>query len=49
VTFEEVEGKTKMTLHVLVTEATPEAEGPLSGMHMGWSQSIDKLATVIEK
>jgi uncharacterized protein YndB with AHSA1/START domain len=47
VTFEEVDGKTKLTLHVLVTHATPEAEGPLSGMEMGWSQSIDKLAKLV--
>lgn len=42
-TLEEVDGKTKMRLHVVVTMATPEAEGPLSGMKMGWTQSIDKL------
>jgi uncharacterized protein YndB with AHSA1/START domain len=47
VTFEEVDGKTKLTLTVIVTKATPEAEGPLSGMKIGWSQSIDKLAKLI--
>lgn len=49
VTFEDQEGKTKLTLHVSVTEVTPEAAGPLSGMKMGWSQSIDRLATLVEK
>jgi len=49
VTFEEYEGKTKLTLHVLVTQATPEADGPLAGMEMGWNQSIDKLASLVEK
>ncbi len=43
VTFEDQGGKTKLTLHVAVTKTTPEAEGPLAGMEMGWNQSIDKL------
>lgn len=43
VIFEEVSGKTKMTLHVVVTKATSEAEMPLKGMETGWSQSLDKL------
>lgn len=47
ITFEESGGKTKMRLHVVVTNATPEAEGPLSGMSAGWTQSIDKLAKQI--
>lgn len=44
VTFEDQDGKTKLTLHVFVTKTTPEAEGALAGMEMGWSQSLDKLA-----
>jgi uncharacterized protein YndB with AHSA1/START domain len=40
-------GKTKMTLHVMVTKTTPEAAGPLAGMKQGWSQSIDKLANLL--
>lgn len=44
VEFEEAEGKTDMKLHVAVTKALmPQAEGPLSGMEAGWTQSIDKL------
>ncbi|HEV2339234.1 MAG TPA: SRPBCC domain-containing protein [Patescibacteria group bacterium] len=43
VTFVEEGNKTKMTLHVVVTKATVEAEDPLKGMKMGWSQSLDKL------
>jgi len=43
VTFEEQNGKTKMTLQVVITKITPEAEGPLSGMEQGWNQSLDKL------
>lgn len=49
VTFEDQNGKTKVTLHVIVTRVTPEAEGPLSGMKIGWSQSIDKLGVLVEK
>jgi uncharacterized protein YndB with AHSA1/START domain len=48
VTFEDQDGKTKMTLKVIVTEATPEAEGPLSGMELGWSQSLDKLSDFVK-
>src|SRR5215469_1148725 len=35
VTFDEVDGKTKMNVHIVVTKATPEAEMPLKGMEMG--------------
>ena len=49
VTFEEELGnKTKMTLHVVVTKAGPGTEGPLSGMEMGWTQSIEKLGEMLE-
>lgn len=43
VTLEEVDGKTHMTVHVVVTMTTPEAAGPLQGMEMGWNQQLDKL------
>jgi len=49
VTFEEHEGGTRMTLHVVVLKATPEAEKPLAGMKEGWSSSLDKLAELIAK
>ena len=42
-TLENHDGKTKMTLNITVTRMTPEAEGPLSGMEVGWNQSLDKL------
>jgi uncharacterized protein YndB with AHSA1/START domain len=48
VTFEEQEGQTKMTLQIVVTKATPEAEGPLAGMSAGWNQSIGKLVKLLE-
>jgi uncharacterized protein YndB with AHSA1/START domain len=43
VTFKEVDGKTNMTLHVVVVKSTPASAGALAGMEMGWSQSLDKL------
>ena len=44
VNFEEVSGKTKMTVHIQVTKIVmPEAQGALAGMEMGWSQQLDKL------
>ncbi len=43
VVFEEENGKTRMTVRIVVTKTTPEAEGPLQGMQMGWNQQIDKL------
>lgn len=49
VTFEEQEGKTKMIVHIIVTEATPEAEMPLRGMEMGWNQQMDKLGEILQK
>jgi hypothetical protein len=31
----------------VVVKATPAAEGPLSGMEAGWSQSLEKLAQTL--
>ncbi len=42
-TLEDLGGKTRLTLEVTVIKATPAAEGALSGMEEGWSQSLDKL------
>ncbi len=44
VTFEEEGGKTKMTVHILVTKTLIGSEGALAGMKMGWTQQVDKLA-----
>jgi uncharacterized protein YndB with AHSA1/START domain len=44
VTFEEHDGKTTLTLHVVVLKATPEIVAALAGMEQGWSHSLDKLA-----
>lgn len=49
VLFEEQEGKTKMTLHIVVTKALPGSEKALSGMETGWSQSLDKLSEFLKQ
>ena len=49
ITFEEYEGKTKMTLQAVVLKRAPEVEEALSGMEEGWSQSFEKLADTLEK
>jgi uncharacterized protein YndB with AHSA1/START domain len=43
VTFEDLDGKTKLTLHVRVVKAAPEAEDALGGMDQGWSESFERL------
>jgi uncharacterized protein YndB with AHSA1/START domain len=43
VTFEDRGDKTEMSLHAVVTRATPEIAAPLAGMEEGWLQSLDKL------
>ncbi len=47
ITFEDLGGKTRLTLHAVVVKAGPAAEGPLSGMEAGWSQSLEKLAGIL--
>jgi len=49
VTFEEKESKTVMTVHIVVTKITPEAEGALRGMEPGWNQQLDKLGEFLSK
>lgn len=48
-TFAEQDGQTTVTVHIAVTRATPEAEMPLAGMEMGWTQQLDKLATLLAR
>jgi uncharacterized protein YndB with AHSA1/START domain len=36
-----------MTLHVRVIEATAAAESNLAGMQEGWSQSLERLASLV--
>jgi uncharacterized protein YndB with AHSA1/START domain len=48
VDFEELGGKTKMILHIVVTKSDAKAAMALQGMEIGWNQSIDKLAEELE-
>jgi uncharacterized protein YndB with AHSA1/START domain len=43
VTFEESNGKTKLTLYVRVIKAGPGMEHALGGMDQGWSESFERL------
>ena len=50
VDFEDLGGKTKMNLHVVITKARgPKAPAALQGMTEGWNQQIDKLSKLIAK
>ncbi len=48
VTFEDVGGKTKVTVHSCAVGLAPAAPQMLAGMEMGWTQSLDKLAGLVE-
>jgi uncharacterized protein YndB with AHSA1/START domain len=48
VTFAESEGKTTMTVHVVVTKVLPGSEFAIAGMEQGWNQQLDKLVTFIQ-
>jgi uncharacterized protein YndB with AHSA1/START domain len=47
VTFDEHDGKTTLTVRVVVVKATPEAAGALSGMEAGWIQTLERLDAVL--
>jgi uncharacterized protein YndB with AHSA1/START domain len=47
VTFEEVDGKTKMTMRAAVKGVSPQAPQMLEGMEAGWTQSLDKLGELV--
>jgi len=49
VTFAEHNGKTKLTLHVVMVKAEPVATEALAGMEEGWNQSLDKLVEYLAK
>ena len=44
VTFEEDQGKTRLTVHVVVTWSTLEAAPALAGMEVGFRQELDRLS-----
>lgn len=43
VTFDGKDGKTKMTVHVAVTNMLPGSEYAVAGMEQGWNSQFDKL------
>jgi len=49
ITFEEENGKTKLTLVAVLTKLAPELAFAAQGMEQGWSESLDKLDTFITK
>jgi uncharacterized protein YndB with AHSA1/START domain len=48
ITFEDLDGKTKLTVQSVVTRAEPGTEGALAGMEQGWTESLDKLAELLK-
>ncbi len=48
VSFAEQDGKTKLTVHALVTKAGPGVAQSLSSMESGWNESLDRLAALVE-
>ena len=49
VTFTRVETGTEIALVAQVTSTTPDAPRYLSGMSMGWSQSLDRLGALVAR
>lgn len=47
VTFEEVNGKTKLTLNARVLKATPQVAHCLDGMTQGWTESLERLGDIL--
>ena len=51
VTFDDLQGKTKLTIHILLTRSseTPEARFAIQGMEGGWRQSLDKFGETLSR
>ncbi len=49
VTFEEYQGKTRMSLYAEVLKSTPAVAGAIAGMEQGWTQSLEKLGVYVEE
>ncbi len=47
VTFEDIGGKTRMTLHCVVQQADESVGVPVAGMEMGWNGSLDRLRDLL--
>jgi len=48
VTFADQGGKTKLTLHAMVSKVKPEAAQHLAGMDEGWNMSLDRLTEEVK-
>lgn len=48
-TFEEENGKTKVTVEAVVIKSSPEFAAALAGMPIGWSQTLDRLGRYLKK
>jgi uncharacterized protein YndB with AHSA1/START domain len=48
VTFEDMGGKTRMTLVTRASGAGDQVSAMLAGMEQGWSESFDKLASLLD-
>ena len=49
VTFTRVDGGTEISVIARVTSTTPSAPRYLAGMSQGWSQSLDRLASLVAR
>ena len=49
VTFTEQAGKTKLTMHARVVNATAAAAPYLAGMEIGWTQSLERLEAFVTR
>jgi uncharacterized protein YndB with AHSA1/START domain len=47
VTFAEHNGKTTLTLHVIVIKVTPGAARALAGMEQGWTETLERLDNLV--
>jgi uncharacterized protein YndB with AHSA1/START domain len=47
VAFEEIDGKTKLTVQARVVSTTAQAAQYLDGMEAGWTQSLERLEEVL--
>jgi uncharacterized protein YndB with AHSA1/START domain len=48
VTFEDLGGKTRLTVHNGILKASPAAAQALEGMEPGWTQQLEKLADFLK-
>jgi uncharacterized protein YndB with AHSA1/START domain len=48
VVFEDVGGRTRLTLNARVVRAAREAARNLAGMEEGWTQSLERLAAILK-